>query len=186
MVAQTRGRLDEAIDSFHRCLEQDPLNSRAYGSLGLACRAAGRIPEALDAYRKALDLSPQRITAHFMRGLLLAQLGRDEDALAELQLEPAHWARLCGLAVAHHAAGRRAESDRALAELTAAYGADAAYQIAAAHAARGERETAFEWLERAYAQHDPGLPQLMNEPLFTPFRADPRFAALAARLGLAA
>jgi serine/threonine protein kinase/Tfp pilus assembly protein PilF len=186
MVAQTRGRLDEAIDLFHRCLEQDPLNSRAYGSLGLAYRATGRIPEALEAYRKALDLSPQRITAHFMRALLLVQLGHDEEALGELQLEPAHWARLCGLAVAHHAAGRHAESDQALAELTAAYSADAAYQIAAAHAVRGEREATFEWLERAYAQHDPGLPQLMNEPLFTPFRADPRFAALAARLGLAA
>jgi serine/threonine-protein kinase len=184
MLAQTRGRLDEAIRLLRRGLELDPLASRAYGSLGLALRAAGRLDEALDAYRKALDLSPNRITAHFMRGLIHACSGRDREAMQELEQEPARWARLCGLAVAHHAAGRHAESDAALAALIAEYPTDTGYQIAAAHAARGEHDQACEWLERAYARHDPGLPQMANEPLFAPLRSLPRFRALAERLGV--
>jgi serine/threonine-protein kinase len=88
------------------------------------------------------------------------------------------------LAVAHHLAGRHAESDAALAELTSQYASNAAYQIAAAHGVRGERDATFEWLERAYAQHDPGMSFLLTEPCFAAFRDDLRFSALARRMGL--
>ena len=40
----------------------------------------------------------------------------------------------------------------------------------------------FDWLERAYAEHDPGLTQLLATPFILNYKNDPRFAALCQKL----
>ena len=52
------------------------------------------------------------------------------------------------------------------------------------YAYRKEPDKVFEWLDRAYALHDPGLITLLADPLLRPYRSDPRFAALCQRMGL--
>ena len=39
----------------------------------------------------------------------------------------------------------------------------------------GEKQKAFEWLEKAYEEHDSGLVSVAVEPMFEPIRSDPRF-----------
>ena len=60
-------------------------------------------------------------------------------------------------AIAYYALGRKKESDAALSELITKYHAIGAYQIAEVYAFRNQPDEAFEWLDRAYAQHDGGL-----------------------------
>ena len=60
-------------------------------------------------------------------------------------------------ALAYYALGRKKESDAALSELIAKYHASSAYEIAQVYAFRNQSDKAFEWLDRAYAQRDPGL-----------------------------
>ncbi len=91
-----------------------------------------------------------------------------------------------GTAMAAHSLGRAEESRRALDELIAKGAEGGAYQIAEVFAWRGEREKAFEWLERAYRQHDSGLQVVKADPLFRDLRGDPRFAALLRKMGLLA
>ena len=92
--------------------------------------------------------------------------------------------RETGVALAEHALGHAAESRQALDALVAGFGADWAYQIAEVHAWRGDTDEAFEWLERAAAQHDPGLADIKFDPLLAGLRKDKRFAALVRRMGL--
>jgi serine/threonine-protein kinase len=54
----------------------------------------------------------------------------------------------------------------------------AAYQIAQVHAWWGERDAAFEWLERAYRQHDAGFWCAKVDPYLRPLNGEPRFEAL--------
>jgi hypothetical protein len=56
--------------------------------------------------------------------------------------------------------------------------------IAAVRVVLGETETAFEWLERAYAEHDAWLAWLGIDRRFDPLRGDPRFTALLRRIGI--
>ncbi|MBV9009604.1 MAG: hypothetical protein JO354_10650 [Verrucomicrobia bacterium] len=61
----------------------------------------------------------------------------------------------------------------------------AAYQIADIYAYRNDRDKAFEWLERARRQHDPGLPVLRTDILMTNLHDDPRWDAFLRTMGLA-
>jgi hypothetical protein len=85
----------------------------------------------------------------------------------------------------HHNLGHPGESDKALQALIAEWGWTAAHQVAEAYAYRGEVDKAFEWLETAYAQRDPGVVHTAVDEFLRPLRADPRWLPFLRRLGLA-
>ena len=101
-------------------------------------------------------------------------------------MEPSEWARLTGQAIAYHAPGREADSDRALAGLIAKHPNDSAYQVAEVYDYRGQINQAFEWVNRAYDERDPGLPEIKTDPLLENLRHDQRYATLLKKMQLPA
>jgi len=180
------GRIDEAIALFQRAVEQDPLSSAAHQSLASTYYYAGRLDEAETAFRKTLELAPKRTETRSNLAMVLLRLGRDVESLDEATREPYGAFGLWALAIVHHAQGRGSQSDQALRELTERFSIDGAYQIAGAHAARGEMDAAFAWLERAYDQNDGGLMYLLGDPVFEAARRDPRWSGVLAKMGLTA
>jgi hypothetical protein len=77
------------------------------------------------------------------------------------------------------------ESDAALNELIKNESELAAFQIAQTYAYRGDKDKAFEWLERARRQRDPGLGDLLKDPLLENLHSDPRWNAFLHTMGLA-
>jgi TolB-like protein/Tfp pilus assembly protein PilF len=178
------GRWDDAIDLANKAIERDPLRPMIYHNLGLALLAANRDTEAEAAFRKALDLDPDGVIRHSFLGRALLLRGKTDAALREMQQETEEIWRLCGLPLVFHALGRRDESDAALAALKDKYAENWAYQIAEAHAFRGEADLAFEWLERAYNQRDGGLPEIKGDRLMRGIVGDPRYKAFLRKLKL--
>src|SRR5262245_6287300 len=164
-MAYNQNRLDEAIGLFQRAVEQDPLSTAAYHNLALVFHAANRYAEAEASYRKAIELAPKRMVTRGYLSLTLLAMGHGEEALAEARREPNGLFRLWAVAIVHHGLGHRADSDVALRELVEKHADTAAYQIAEVHAARGETDRAFEWLDRAFDQGDPGLTEILCGPL---------------------
>jgi tetratricopeptide (TPR) repeat protein len=185
LQAACTGRLADGVVLARRAVEQDPLSASAYFFLGTTLWAADRLAESVAALEKALELAPRRAATRASLSLGLLALGRPEDALAESLQEPEEWARLYSQAIIHHAALRRSESDEALRALTGKRADDAAFQIAEVHAARGEADLAFEWLERAYAQRDSGVAWTKIDPLLRPLHVDPRWNVFLRKIGLA-
>jgi tetratricopeptide (TPR) repeat protein len=183
-LARTLGHFDEALALDRRAVELDPLSGTAHYDLGFQAYYAGLLEEAVTAFKKALEFSPERVEAHTLLGRVYLAQAHPQEALAEIEREPERLLRLYGQALAYHALGRKKESDAALAELIAKYHADAAYQIAEVYAFRGEADRAFEWLERAYAQRDPGLTQMKGDPLLKSLERDPRYAAFLKKMKL--
>ncbi len=68
--------------------------------------------------------------------------------------------------------------------MIATHGQDAAYQIGEVYAWRGEKDKAFEWLERAYQQQDGGLTVIKYDPLLLSLRGDPRYHTLLRKINL--
>jgi len=83
--------------------------------------------------------------------------------------------RLSLLAMAHHDLGRAAESQRALDALIAKAPAEmVAYDVASVYAWRGDRDRAFDWLERSLAHRETELSEVPWDPLLRKLRDDPR------------
>ncbi len=185
-LAQSLGRAEEALRLARRAVELDPLAPGGYSATGHACRALGRPQAALEAFRKVIELAPMRAGGRMLLAVSLLELGRSEEAMGLAQAEPEEWARECALAILHHAAGRRAESDGSLSRLIERHAADSSYQIAAAFAFRGEADQAFRWLDESLARRDPGVTWVKLEPLFAPLRGDPRWKPFLEKLNLPA
>ena len=178
------GNLDQAIKLCEQSVALDPLRSNSYLGLGYLLYKTGRYDEAQAALQKALDLNPQLAFAHAYLGRILIAEGRPQEALAEVEKEPNDGEKLTDQALVYHALGREQDSHAVLVELIAKHDSDWAYQIAEVYAFRGESDKAFEWLERAYKQRDPGLTQIKNDPLLKILRHDQRFTELLKKLHL--
>lgn len=177
------GRFEEAIQRYRRALELDPLSPMAYNNLAVALHALNRFAEAEEARRKGLELSPLSGTLHATLAETLVAQGRHEEALSESMQEPDEIMRYWALAIVHHASGHPEESDEALRQLIAKYAEESAYQVAEVHAVRGDKDSAFEWLERAYAQRDSGLAGIKTSTCFGPLRDDPRWSVFLKKMG---
>jgi tetratricopeptide (TPR) repeat protein len=183
-VLRAVGRFDEAIVNTRKATELDPLNTQAWTALGSLLLASGDRNGAYQALNRSLEINPQQAFAAGWLGIGLVMEGRAAEALATFERSTAPHFRLMGAAIAHHSLGHAAESQKALDELVAKYGHSAAYQIAVVYAWRGETDRAFEWLDRAYAQHDGGLTLLKVDPLMRGLHDDPRYEALLRKLNL--
>jgi hypothetical protein len=130
-------------------------------------------------------LNPAAHAGHADIGEVLLRQGRFEEALREARHDRNEWARLTVEAQALWALDRRTEANTALARL-AVVGADiGAIQIAQVHAFRRESDRAFEWLERAYRQRDPGIAFCKLDRALATLHDDPRWTAFLQRIGLA-
>jgi hypothetical protein len=73
-----------------------------------------------------------------------------------------------------------------LKELTGDFSGMSAVQIAQIHAFRGDDDLAFQWLETARQQRDPGVVMMYRAVPFRKVYGDPRWAVFWREMGFAA
>jgi TolB-like protein/Tfp pilus assembly protein PilF len=180
-----RGDMIRAIDLYRQAVVLDPVNPRARSYLAFNLAVAGQFAEARAEFPRVVELNPAAPWAHAGLGLSFLLEGKFDEAAAAAQDDAADWARLLVVACARWAEKRIPESDAALAQLTETFADTAAYQIAEGHAYRGDKDRAFEWLERARRQRDGGLAGMRRDPLLANLKGDPRWNAFLRTMGLA-
>ena len=162
----------------------DPLLASSHSYLAFLLFSAGEYKEAEAAARQALELNPQKTYDHFTLGEILLARGHAQDSLAEMKQEPAPFWRLTGEALAYHKLGRSQDSNAALTQLIKDHQQYMAYQIAEIYADRRDADKAFQWLNRAYLQHDAGMRNLKIDPWLRGIRDDRRYAELLKKMNL--
>jgi TolB-like protein/Tfp pilus assembly protein PilF len=182
IFAMNLGRLNEAIELFEYVIARDPVNSKAHSNLALVYMQSGHMDSAIASFRTALALNPGTEALHGMMGRALLLKGEPEAALEAIQQEPSDW-KLLELPLVYYALGRVDESDAVLAELIEKYEKEAAFNIAAIYAYRSQRDKAFNWLNRAVAEKDPGLSEIVYDPLFSRLHDDPRWQPFLESIG---
>ena len=184
LLSLTLGRWDDALRQIKAELAQDPLDTDSFETLTKIQWSRGHLPEAEAAERRVLEIRPTREWAHFYLGVLLLARGDRDSALLEMQQETNDEAQQGGLAMAYHALGRNADSDAALARMLKEQADVNAFGIAEVYAFRGQLDEAMRWLERAYAQKDPGLYLIKPDLPLKSLAADPRFKAFLRKMNL--
>ena len=179
-----RGNLDRAIEFYRRAVALDPVNGSARSFLAFNLVVAKRFNEARAEYPRVVELNPAMPWSHAGLGLAFLLEGEFEEAVTAAEADSADWTRWLIVSCARWAQKKIPESDAALTQLKRL--ADvAAYQIAEAYAYRGDKDQAFEWLERARQQRDPGIVAMRKDPLLDKIRDDARFNSSLHSVGLA-
>jgi TolB-like protein/predicted Zn-dependent protease len=185
-VAHARGKRDEALRRIGASLALDPLNPYALQTLGEMLYTIGDQPGADLAFRKSLAISPTSDGSHYALGRILLARGQLQAALKEMQAEVAIGSTESGLALVYHALGQKADSDAVLARVSRAEAGEWPYGVAVIYAYRGQRDKAFEWLEKDYELRDPDLLMFVRgDPELVQLRGDQRYTALLRRLNMA-
>jgi len=189
------GRFDEAAVEIRRASELDPLSLIINADLSAPLFLARQYDRAIESLRKTLEMDPNFALAHVRLGGAYEFKGMYEEAIAEYQraidLSGSSADNPVMSALLAHAYAESGRGDQARDILDrlkeqSQRGYVSPYDIAEVHAALGEKDQAFEWLEKAYDVRSSNLRFLKVSQYFTDsLRLDPRFEDLMRRVGFA-
>lgn len=187
-------RHSEAIAEIERARELEPMALQANWMLGAAYLASGQYDRAELQLLRTIELHPRASIAHWNLGLVYDARGMHGEALVELEKagatatsDDAGDLAIIGQIRAH--AGDQAGAMkilRRMEELARSENKPSAESMATLYATLRRPDDAFAWLEEAYEQRRYWLIFLRCNPDWIPLRADPRFEALARRIGIPA
>jgi serine/threonine-protein kinase len=183
------GRFDEATDQIRQAQELDPLALGIGTGYGLTYYFNRRFDDAITQYRKTLELDP---TFYVARGNLASALLQKRDyAAAVAEYEKVHEQMssdvsiACELGQLYAVMGRKQDAlamvDKVMAVSKTRY--INAPPVAWIYSGLGDRDKAFEWLEKGYAERAWPMVFLKVEPKYDALRGDARFASLLQRVG---
>lgn len=183
------GRFDEALAEMRRAQELDPLSLIINAELGTIYLYARQYDKAIQQLQKTIEMDQSFYFAHWMLGVAYVKKGSRLEAIAEfqkareLQDDPALLG-LLGHAIAE--SGNRDEALRTVDQLTeiAKHRYVPAYSFAIIYVGLGDKDRAFQWLDKGYQDHANELSQLKYDPLLDNLRSEPRFTDLMRRVGL--
>jgi Flp pilus assembly protein TadD len=184
------GRMDEAWREIKRAEELDPLSLVIINNVAEMYIDRGDLNAAARECQRMIDLDENFWAVHQTLGIVLVRQGRYEDALGEAQkstqLSNRSNASLALLGHVYGRLGRRSEVDAVIKELEKRYADKAAdgRDLAVVYAGTGDKDQAFGWLDKAFANRSVILAFLKLEPLLEPLQGDPRWKALEQRIGV--
>ena len=186
------GNFEQSIAHYKRAVELDPLNMNAGATLAGEYISIRQYDTVIEMLKKELEIDPNYALAHcilsranFLKGNYgswliewekCASLNNDSDKLARVEAAKREYPKsgyrgaLKRVVELEEEQAKRIYIDPAL--------------IAGDHAFLGEKDLAFAWLEKAYAEKSGILLGLKGEPALDSLRSDPRYADLLKRMGL--
>ncbi len=184
------GRFDESLNESHKAVALDHLNPIVNVHLGWNYFFARQYDNALTQLGRTIELDSNYGLAYWYRGLAYEQQGKYREALAEMRKGEA---LLKGNVVVagdighvHAVSGDRREAERVIQylqrESTRRF--ISPFEIALIHGGLGDKDRAFEWLDKASRERSDLLIYLKVDPRLDSLRSDPRFQDLAASVGL--
>ena len=174
---RTLNRMDSALEQYRIALTLDPLSSIVNTNYAVTLMSARRYQESMAEFQKLLVRDPSFDPAHYKLSQLYAMQGKFAEAVSEMQ-------KLSEIrkVTVQRAWSADANSYRELTEFIE--GTDRSAAIGLAYAFAGDRDHAFEYLEKAYSDRDDELLVVIRYPAMDSLRSDPRYADLMRRLGL--
>ena len=187
LVAQ--GRTDEAIAEAERVLALSP-TPLEWDSPIWVFVLARRYDLARERAQKLLEVAPNWVWGHFEMALIYEQEGKLEKAAQEslradelFGMDPK---RVAQLKETLAKSGPKGYWKRTLENYRESAKSDYVPPVLVAKSCVrvGDKECAFEWLERGLEERDDLMINLKVEPVFDSLRSDPRFQELVRRVGI--
>ncbi len=184
------GKEDEAVRQLQKALQVNPLSGEILSFMGWPLYLKGDFQAAMEAGHKSIAADPDFWLPHMGEGMSLIAMGRYGEAIAKLEkarsLNPDSTLLQGEIGEAYGRWGKRAEAMQILEGLRKL--SETQYvspmDIAVIYVALGEKDKAFEYLDKAYDDQSEMLIFLKLYPPFHDLRSDPRFDQLLRRVGV--
>jgi tetratricopeptide (TPR) repeat protein len=184
------GRFAEALTEIKRAQELDPISVIISNNVANDYLALGDINSSMEQSKRLIELDPNYPRGHEALASAYLKQHRYPEAIAELQkainLSPADSVLQRDLGFTYGVSGRRAEAVNILNQLQALYEKQEAFgaDVAGVYAGLGDKDKAFEWLEKDYQARNGRLARIRWNTPFDPLRSDPRYIDLLRRMSL--
>jgi TolB-like protein/Flp pilus assembly protein TadD len=184
---ESQGKPKAAIASVKLALDQEPMSLPANIALSEAYYFDRDYDHAIEQGLKTIELAPASALAHFNLGRAYEQENQHEKALAEFQQSRNFAANPATIVPFGYTYGRMGQREKAnatllqLQELAQKQYVPAVYW-AMIYTGLGQKDKAFEWLDRSFDEQCDYLVFLDQDPMTDPLRSDPRFASLLKRV----
>jgi serine/threonine protein kinase/TolB-like protein/tetratricopeptide (TPR) repeat protein len=167
--------IEEALEQFRLALALDPLAGIVRTNYALTLMVAGKYPESREQFDQILQRDPAFGPAHFYLSQVQATQGQWADAINTMISGP-------GSPFPNRSFNADAQGYVQLME--AGSNGTLPANVAVAYSLAGNRDKAFEFLEKAYADRDDELTAVIRFPAFDHLKSDPRWPALLHKLSL--
>ena len=186
-----KGQMDKAFKEQKKAYELDPLNFVVNYGNGAGNTLARRYDMAIQAFEKTLSMDQNFVPAFMGLGKIYLLQSKYEKALHELdkawEISNGSSPNLVSLrGIIFAKSGNRMEAEKALEELfdLSQQRYVSSHFFASLYMALGQKDQAFEWLDKAYIERSEELTALKIDPLWDDLRPDPRFSELLKKIGL--
>lgn len=184
------GRHDEAVTIMRGARASDPVSQPSNGLLGTVYYWSHRFDEAIDQFQKSLALHPDSAFDHGSLGTCFEQKAMYSEAVEEyLKAKTSDGVGQEELTRFRQAFVKSRMNGFLQEELKSAIASSKSryvdpYWIAILHARLGDKDEAFQWLEKAYQERSHSMAFIKTEPMFDSLHSDARFQGFIRRLGL--
>jgi serine/threonine protein kinase/Tfp pilus assembly protein PilF len=183
------GENQRAVEVAERAAQLEPEDAQIAANVIGAYVMSRRYDEALQRVQATIKLDEKVWWTYYWQGVAFSEKGMHDKAIESLQtaaqLDDSPLIR----GVMAHAlarAGRKAEAQRVIEDLISMSKSKFVSQasMAMGYAGLGDKDKAFEWLDKSYDSHDEGIYWTKNHPMYEPLRDDPRYKPMLKRLNL--
>lgn len=183
------GRIREATDQSEIARKLEPASPAAQLNYCRTFYYAREYDEASSCFKRLVKEQPDYKNHQYMLGLVYLRRGMYEEATKIFEELYAADAALAGAALGYTygITGRKDEALRVLSKLEAMQSADhyiSPQEFAIIHIGLGDKEKAFDFLNKAAAERFAPLAYMGVEPLFDSIRSDARFIELVKSLNI--
>ena len=184
------GNTDEGIKEIRKARDLDPVSLSYNSSLGWAYYIAGRSDEAIDQLNATRAIDDTYPMVHFYLGMAYDRRGRYDEAIAASRRSvelSGGYPGIVALGHAYASAGLRADALKTISDMESLVKAGKPMSpigFAIVYSGLGDKDNAFEWLDKAFRERDEGILYLKCQPYFENLRGDPRYSELLRRIGL--
>ncbi len=184
------GRSSEALSQIQSAYQVDPLSMSTNTEVGRVFYWNRQYDQAIEAFRKVIDLDSHFARAHTRLGMAYAANKNFAEALREfrqareLSGPDPYLDGLTGYAQA--LSGNTTAARKTLADLTNRASREfvPAFSMVLVCVGLGDRNSALDWLSRAYQDRSTYMVYANADPLLDLIRSDPRFTQLLRQMGL--
>lgn len=183
-------RYDEARVVFDKAVSLDPLSPAISTDKGFGLYYGREYDRAATVLKAALEINPKFPAGHLWLGRVYQAKKMYDEAIEEYKLAmkgtPGWPVASAQIGNAYGVSGDHTQARATLDSLNKMAGNKfvTSYGLALVYAGLGEKDQAYRWLNKAYDERSHWLVWIKTDPRWDPFRSDPKFAELEARISL--